>query len=233
MRSIKIDSEHKIAALCANRYLNSLRESAIIKLAESTTLREYDRGENLFWEGDPCAGLVIIHSGSVKLFRVSPQGRQYIIRVLTEGETCNEVPVFDGGMNPVNVEALETTQVWVVDSNAIRELFRTEPGFAESIIKNLGQNLRNLVRMVSEMAFMQVTHRLARLITELPEDDLAGETGSRLTQDQIAARLGTVREVVARSLKELEKSGAIHVENRKITIADAEALSLWAQGPWS
>jgi CRP-like cAMP-binding protein len=190
-----------------------------------TQLREYERGDVLFWEGDPCAGLHIIESGSVKLYRVSPQGRQYIIAVLTEGATCNEVPAFDGGANPVNVEALETTRVWLVDAHTLRELVKSNPEFALKILSKFGQNLRNLVGKVSEMAFYQVTHRLARLITEMP----AEESRPHWTQEQLAARLGTVREVVSRSLKELEKSGAIRIEDRRIQIADDAVLRQWTQ----
>jgi CRP/FNR family transcriptional regulator len=112
-------------------------------------------------------------------------------------------------------------------------MVRTSPEFAQKVIYNLGQNLRMLVSAVSEMAFYQVTHRLARLITQLPADEAGGEGTSRLTQEQLAARLGTVREVVARSLRELERSGAIRTENRRIAVADAEMLSQWAQGPWN
>jgi CRP/FNR family transcriptional regulator len=92
-------------------------------------------------------------------------------------------------------------------------------------LSNFGKNLRGLVRMVSEMAFYQVTNRLARLIEELATD----ETRPPWTQEQLAARLGTVREVVARSLKELERSGAIRIEDRRIHIADPDALSQWTQ----
>ena len=196
------------------------------------TLRKYERGEALFWEGDPCSGLHIVEKGSIKLFRVSPQGRQYIVRVMQEGDTCNEVPAFDGGTNPVNVEALEETTAWVVEADAVRDLMRKDPFFMELIVENLTKMMRHLVHLVSELAFYQVTHRLARLISELPDDELNGETNVRVTQDQLAARLGTVREVVARSLKELERSGAIRVENRRIHIQDADVLQQWTQ-PWN
>jgi CRP/FNR family transcriptional regulator len=83
--------------------------------------------------------------------------------------------------------------------------------------------------MVSEMAFYQVTHRLARLISQQPPDELSG---APWTQEQLAARLGTVREVVARSLKELERSGAIQMEKRRIEVADPNVLAQWAQ-PWN
>jgi CRP/FNR family transcriptional regulator len=195
------------------------------EIAGHMQLRSYERGEMLFWEGDPCAGLHIIEEGSVKLYRISPQGRQYIVRVLQEGETCNEVPAFDGGTNPVNVETLEKSKVWVIDDETLRSLVQTHPDFALKVLSNFGKNLRGLVRMVSEMAFYQVTNRLARLINELPADGVRPQW----TQEQLAAQLGTVREVVARSLKELERSGAIRIEDRRIQIADRDALGQWTQ----
>ena len=89
-----------------------------------------------------------------------------------------------------------------------------------------------LVGKVEELSFYQVTTRLARLIANLPETQLLGESGIRLTRDDMAARLGTVREVVARSLKELERSGAIQVSRRKIKIVDRDRLCEWAQEPF-
>jgi CRP-like cAMP-binding protein len=225
MRLVQVSKTEKLKTLRVNMYFDELPEKVLKYIAEVTQLREYERGEVLFWEGDPCAGLHFIENGSVKLYRVSPQGRQYIITVLTEGATCNEVPAFDGRMNPVNVEALETTRAWVVDAHTLRELVKSNPEFALKVLSKFGQNLRNLVGKVSEMAFYQVTHRLARLITEMPVE----ESRPHWTQEQLAARLGTVREVVSRSLKELEKSGAIRIEDRRIQIADDDLLRQWTQ----
>jgi CRP-like cAMP-binding protein len=232
MQVTTIGQKEKLRTLRDNQYFHGLSEDSLKQLADHMTLRKYERGEALFWEGDPCSGLHIVEKGSIKLFRVSPQGRQYIVRVMQEGDTCNEVPAFDGGTNPVNVEALEETTAWVVEADAVRDLMRKDPFFMELIVENLTKMMRHLVHLVSELAFYQVTHRLARLISELPDDELNGETNVRVTQDQLAARLGTVREVVARSLKELERSGAIRVENRRIHINDADVLQQWTQ-PWN
>lgn len=232
MHVTAIGQKEKLSTLRDNQYFHGLSEASLKQLADHMTLRKYERGEALFWEGDPCSGLHIVEKGSIKLFRVSPQGRQYIVRVMQEGDTCNEVPAFDGGTNPVNVEALEETTTWVVEADAVRDLMRKDPFFMELIVENLTKMMRHLVHLVSELAFYQVTHRLARLISELPDDELNGETNARVTQDQLAARLGTVREVVARSLKELERSGAIRVENRRIHIQDADVLQQWTQ-PWN
>lgn len=232
MQTLLIDQAEKLKTLAANPYFQGLGETSLSQISVRMSLRRYSRGEVLFWEGDDCAGLHIIEHGSVKLFRISPQGRQHIVRVLQEGDTCNEVPVFDGGPNPVNVEALEETSVWIVDAEAVRELMRKDPEFMQKTIQNLARMMRHLVKMASEMAFFQVTNRLARLIEEIPPQELSGTGGMRWTQDQLAARLGTVREVVARSLRELERSGAIEVENRRILIKDAGVLEQWAQ-PWN
>jgi CRP-like cAMP-binding protein len=229
MHILSVETAKKLNLLHRNEYFAGLDEDILNEVTAHMQLREYERGEALFWEGDPCAGLHIIEQGFVKLYRLSPQGRQYIVRVLQEGDTCNEVPTFDGGTNPVNVEALETTQVWVIQSDILQNLLRKYPDFAQKVINNLTKQLRGLVRMVSEMTFYQVTHRLARLISEQPPTKLSG---SPWTQEQLAARLGTVREVVARSLKELERSGAIHMEKRRIAVSDPEVLEQWAQ-PWN
>jgi len=228
VKLVEVSKNEKLKTLQGNIYFDELPLNVLKDIAVNTQLREFERGDVLFWEGDPCAGLHIIESGSVKLFRVSPQGRQYIISVLTEGATCNEVPAFDGGTNPVNVEALETSRVWLIETQVLRELVKSNPEFALKVLNKFGQNLRHLVGKVSEMAFYQVTHRLARLITEMPIEDAR----PHWTQEQLAARLGTVREVVARSLKELEKSGAIRMEDRRIQIADGEVLRQWTQ-PYS
>jgi len=229
MRTINTTPAQKLKLLHKNEYFEGLDDNLLNQVAAHMQLREYERGEALFWEGDPCAGLHIIEQGFVKLYRLSPQGRQYIVRVLAEGDTCNEVPTFDGGTNPVNVEALETTRVWVMRADILRELLQINPAFAQQVVENFAKNLRGLVRMVSEMAFYQVTHRLARLISQQASEELSG---TPWTQEQLAARLGTVREVVARSLKELERSGAIQMEKRHIEVADPDVLAQWAQ-PWN
>ena len=225
MKPIESKASERINVLKGNEYFDELSDGILKDIAEHMHLREYQRGDVLFWEGDPCDGLHIIEHGSAKIFKLSPQGRQYIVRILQEGDTFAEVPAFDEGTNPVNVEALETCRVWVINNQKLHELVMVHPVFAQKVLGNFGKMLRGMVRMVSEMAFYQVTHRLARLIAELPQE----KSAPHWTQEQLAARLGTVREVVARSMKELERSGAIKVEDRRIQIVDQEIFSQWLQ----
>ena len=224
MKLIETSQKQRIETLQSNSYFSELPDALLKEVAAHMQLREYQRGDVLFWEDDPCDGLYILQTGSAKIYRLSPQGRQYIVRILQEGDTFAEVPAFDGGLNPVNVDALETCSVWVIESKKLRALVAAHPVFVQKVLANFGEMLRNMVRMVSEMAFYQVTHRLARLISEFPD-----EPRPHWTQEQLAAQLGTVREVVARSLKELERSGAIRIEDRRIHIADDSVLRQWTQ----
>lgn len=231
MNTIAINEDTKVEALRNNGYFTGLDKKILEDLSLGTSLRRYERGEIIFWEGEPCAGLHIIQHGSVKLFKTSRQGRELIINVFEEGATFNEVPVFDNGQNPVNVAALEESEIWAVEAAVIQKAMQKHPEMCAAVISNLTQNLRMLVGMVEELSFFQVTNRLARLITQLPEEQLVGESTQRITQDQMAARLGTVREVVARSLRELERSGAIQVERRQIQIVDHKILDEWGEPP--
>jgi CRP/FNR family transcriptional regulator len=223
MKVIDTSPDQRIDTLRGNAYFKDLPEPLLKEVAQHMQLREYQRGDILFWEADPSDGLYILENGSAKIFRLSPQGRQYIVRILQEGDTFAEVPAFDGGLNPVNVEALEASRVWVINGEKLRSLVILYPVFTKKVLENFGEMLRNLVRNVSEMAFYQVTHRLARLISEQNSET----SPPHWTQEQLAAQLGTVREVVARSLKELERSGAIRIEDRRIRVADNNVLRQW------
>jgi len=231
MQNVATTLDIKAKALRRNPYFFGLPDALLEILAGGTQLRRYERGEIVCWQGEPCAGLYILESGSVKLFKLSPRGRELIIRVLEDNATFNEVPVFDHGDNVVNVAALEDCEIWLVDAAVIHQAIQEQPEMAQAVIHNLAENLRMLVNMVEELSFHQVTNRLARLISQLPAEQLGGQSNPHITQDQLAARLGTVREVVARSLRELERSGAIRVQRRQIQVLDESVLRDWSQEP--
>ncbi len=231
MNRLSSSLSEKLNVLRDCRYFHGISESILLELAQGTYLYRFEPGEIIFREGQPCAGLHIIQTGNVKLYKISPQGREMIMRTFAEGDSFNEVPVFDEDVNPISVAALSDCKIWIVYCEAIRLAMQKHPEMANSIILNLSKNLRMLIGLVEELSFYQVTNRLARLLHQLPDEQLTGTNNQRLTQDELAARLGTVREVVARSLKELERSGAIEVARRQIQIVDQEILKEWAQLP--
>lgn len=227
MRRLRSKLETRIEALSHNRYLRGLENEVLTKLAGQTQLLSFENEESIILEGQPGQGLYIVESGRVKIFKGSPSGREMIINVVDAGDSFNEVPVFDQKHNPANVTAVMDTRLWLIDADALRGLIADHPQAAQQIIINLSQNLRMLVGKVAELSFYTVTARLALLLRDLPESQLSGKGSARLTQDDLAARVGTVREVVARSLKELERCGVIQVERGKIKILDRDKLVDW------
>lgn len=227
MQRIKSTREQRMKALQGNRYLSGLDEHILDLLSQHTRLIAYDAEEMIIREGQTGQGLCIVESGRVKIYKNSATGREMIITVMEEGESFNEVPVFDQLENPVNAGAVLDSMVWTIDSRVLRNVIADHPRACQQIIINLSQNLRMLVGKVAELTFYTVTVRLAKLLRQLPQDQLLGDSTKRLTQDDLAARIGTVREVVARSLKELEKTGAIEVQRGKIKIINQEKLINW------
>lgn len=223
----------KLDVLSKITYFQALNADELDFLSQGMSLRLYQAGETILWHDEPAGGLCSVNRGSVKLFRLSSRGRELVVKVFGPGSTFNEVPVFDGGPNVVNVAALEESEIWVIDSDFIQKLLHSDPAMAGTVIQTLAQNLRQMIELVEELSFYQVTNRLARLLSQLPTEALDGQSSGRLTQDQMAARLGTVREVVARSLRELERSGAIQVQRRQIQVINKELLRDWAQGPFN
>jgi CRP-like cAMP-binding protein len=227
MHRIPSTPEMRIDVLRRNRYLSGLEERILAGLADHTRLQSYEVDECILREGSTCLGLYVIASGRVKIYRNSPAGREMIINVIEDGESFNEVPVFDGLENPANVDAVQDTSLWLIEAQALRDVVKDHPAAAQQIIINLSQNLRMLVGKVAELSFFSVTARLAKFLLQLPVEQLSGRSSERLTQDDLASSIGTVREVVARSLKELENAGAIQVQRGKISILDKEILINW------
>jgi CRP/FNR family transcriptional regulator len=227
MRRLPSTHESRIQALRENRYLEGLDNEVLETLAKQTHLLSYASEESIIHEGQSGPGLFIVETGRVKIFKGAPTGREMIINVLDPGASFNEVPVFDLGDNPANVAAVMETRLWLIDAEALRRVIAEHPPAAQQIIINLSQNLRMLVSKVAELSFHTVTARLARLLRELPESQLAASGSARLTQDDLAARVGTVREVAARSLKELENCGAIEVQRGRIKVLDRDKLVNW------
>jgi CRP/FNR family transcriptional regulator len=231
MQNIPVTADEKLQALRKCVYFSNLEEVILVGLLPGVNLVRFDKGEVLFWQEEPCKGLYILKNGQIKLFKISTQGREFIVSTLEEGSTFSEVPVFDHGLNPVNAAALEESLIWIIDPEILRSAMYKYPSMCQSVVLNLSQNLRKMIGLIEELSFLQVTHRMARLLCQMTPEQLSGEAGTRLTRDQLAARLGTVREVGARALRELERSGAIKVNRRDIRILDEEILRQWAQGP--
>jgi CRP-like cAMP-binding protein len=209
-----------IAALKLLPYFKSLDDEQLAHLSHALIERTLDKDEIVFVEGEPCLGLYLVREGCVKIYKLSSEGREQILSYVRPGGSFNEVAVFDGGPNPANAIATEPTKVWILSRQATLETIERYPRVALAVIHNLGARLRHLVTLVEDLSLRQVSARLAKLLLETA----TSEAPQPLTQQEMAARLGTVREVIGRSLRQLEARGLIRVERGKIVILDRDGL---------
>ncbi len=208
-----------VDALKAQPYFKALDQAALERLARTLIERKYEKDETVFLEGEPCQGLYIVREGSVRIFKLSPEGREQVLAITRAGGSFNEVAVFDRGPNPANVSAAEETVLWIVPQAAILDLIEHNPAVALAVIRNLGTRLRHLVGLVEDLSLRQVSARLAKLLLET-----ASGQAKPMTQHEMAARLGTVREMIGRSLHQMEVRGLIRMERGRIVILDRAGL---------
>ena len=207
-------------------YFSPLDDEGLASVAALVLRRVYGPDEIIFLEGEPCAGLFIVHAGRVKIFRASTEGREQILLICGPQQSFNDVAVFDGGSNPASAQAIETTEVCLIERPAMLSLLHQHPRLAQSVIAVLAARARMLVGMVQDLSLRSVTGRLAKLLLEQAHQ---GGQAALLTRQQMAGRLGTIREMVSRALRELEDQGLIRREGREIVIADQAALERRAE----
>jgi CRP-like cAMP-binding protein len=214
-------------------YFASLAEAQIQQIARHVRTRSYETGDVILVEGRPCEGLYFVIRGHVRLWHAGPDGREQVLRILGPGRPFNDVAVFDEGANPDNVTAAGACVVGSIPRKIVRTLVEQHPEVATAALRLLAARQRSLGHVVEDLARRDVVARVARLLLGCAgrhEHIVEGapEACARITHEEIAAMVGSVREVVQRALKELERAGAIRLERARIHILDLDALSRWS-----
>jgi CRP/FNR family transcriptional regulator len=207
----------------------ALTDAEIQSLAARTAVRSYANGELLFSEGDPCAGLFLIASGRIRIYKGSASGREQVLAVEGPGGSIAELPVFDGEAYPASAAALEPSELLFVSRKDFRTVCLEHPEVALKVLQVVGSRLRRLVGIIEELSFSTVRSRLISwLLRHAEAEGRLGERGAILLlsvgHQEIASQIGTVRELVSRNLARLQAQGLISINGREITIADRAGL---------
>ena len=201
----------------------ALDDAIMLEMATTAQWREYGAGEVIVLEGEAQPGLYFLDYGYVKVVKVSPAGREQTLRILEPGETFNEIGVFTRRPNPATAIALEPAGVWLIRREALVRLLAEHPAFGQSVMEKMAERMLFLVSLVTDLSLRPVTGRLARLVLESAASDVMPRP-RWFTQAELAARLGTVPDVIQRSLRSLETDGLIAVERQQIRVLNRPAL---------
>lgn len=231
----------KETALRRTALFANLDPQALRELAALAHQRHLAPGGLLFLAGEPAAGLFVIASGRIRAFRTNAQGREQTIHIEQDGATLAEVPVFDDGVYPATAVAEQPTTVLFLEKSAVREFILRHPAVGLTALKLMAGRLRGHAELVDALALQQVGQRLARwLLSTSRESGTRTEAGMEfdfaLSNEQLAGRVGSVREVVSRTLARLERQGLIaqpkgprQDKRRRVVITDEAALAKYAE----
>ena len=203
-------------------YFAGLSQAGIDSIRKYIFEKKAERGEILLIEGEPAETLYFVVDGAVKVFKTSADGKEQILQIIRPGESFNDVPVFSGGENLASAEAMGPVVLNTIRKSDLEAVIQEHPQVAMNVVNVLSQRVQHLVSLVEDLSFRHVTGRVAKVLLEHAGDG-TGEN-PRLTQQEMAAMIGTAREMVGRSLKTLEGEGAIRMERNRIVITDQTAL---------
>lgn len=209
--------------------LNVLTEEELNQIIPLIRVERISKDVCLYLEGETSDKLYFVMEGWFKAEKTALDGRQATLRFIGPGELINELSIFSNVVNAVTVIAMEDAKVFSLTQWEIEQCLKNYPNFSRAVIERLAIRIRHLLDQIEDLSLHTVEERLARFLLAQSEDDV-WDRESWITQTEIAARLGTVLDVVNRNLQKFIKDGLIEIHRKKILITDRAQLEKIAQG---
>lgn len=202
--------------------LADLSDGVLVRVADVALVRTYEPGETIIFEGDPCQAAYFIAEGQVRVYRLSAAGREQVLARLEPGQAFNTVPPFQpDGVNHATVEALTAVTLYAISSDDLQHLIGECPELALVLLQDFAGRLDHLTNLVEDLSLRTVRGRLARFLLEHVDEE---EITQRWTQDEIAAHLGTVRDMIGRTMRAFVDAGLVRIDRQRIVLLDREGL---------
>jgi CRP-like cAMP-binding protein len=217
-----------LEALSRSELFGALAPAALQELAARSVLKNVRRGERIWSRGDQATALAVVASGRVKCWSPGHDARQWVNVIARPGVACGLAACVDGGPHTCNAEPLERSRVVLVPTSAVRAAMERTPSFARAVANHLARDVRRVLGVCEDVTLRTPVERLARFLVAQAAGGVVVEL--RETQTQIAAQLGTVREVVGRGLRHLESRGVISRTGRVVRVLRPRDLDVVAGG---
>lgn len=208
---------------------SGLKDADLAELATITVRRKFKKGESLFSEGDEATGFYLLVSGSIKLCRMSHDGREKVLHFVQPRETFAEAAFFGDGKYPAEARALASGEALYLPKTGFLELMARNPNFSLNLVVSLSLMLRQFARQIEELSFADVTSRLASFLIRRADEKSASYGGITyldlgVKKGELASRLGTASETISRTLRKLKDEGIIEVDGSRVIIHQMEKL---------
>ena len=198
-------------------------------LTDGAVRRTFPRGQALFHEGDSGESLYVVIEGLVKLSVASPDGREMLLAMVRPMESFGELSLVDGGPRSTSAVAVEATAVLVLRRSDLLEALRHEPALVDGVLRSMGSLVRRLTEQTTDLVFLDVNERVAKLLVSLVERDGVSRDGTvvvdlALSQGELAEMVGVSRQSLNQALRKLAERGWITLDGRHVTVTDLDGL---------
>jgi CRP/FNR family transcriptional regulator len=212
-----------------------LKEEDLKKLRATASLKKVGKREVLFSDGEEAKGFYVILSGKVKLYKISPEGKEQILHVVSAPDAFAEAALFLEGSYPAFAEALIDSQLLFFPKRDFIQLIEKNPQLSINMIVSLSHFLRRFASLIEELSLREVSSRIAKYLIDLSlksakEGESPKEVELDLSKTQLASKLGTISETLSRTLAKMKAKGIIDVKKNRILILNREALEELASG---
>src|SRR5690625_2810940 len=225
--AIRMTEKVNVSKLCVAKvpFFNHLNDEEMLKIAQKSNHRHFEKGETIFSDGDPLDYLYIVHQGRVKIYQLFESGKEQLLRVVEPGEFMGELALFTTKTLDSYAEALGKTEICMVHRNDMQSLMSEYPTIAIKILEQFSNRLDQTEKLVGEMSAKDVEERIAGYILELANKNDSDEIILPMSKKDLASYLGTTQETVSRRLSSFQMNGWIEQKgHRNIKIIDKNAL---------
>lgn len=209
----------------------SLEQDQLAHVRRIAQVKEFNRLETIFMEGDPGIGFFVVAQGKVKIYKVSAEGKEQILHIYGPGHPIGEVPVFSGNHFPANAQAIEKSRLLYFPRRDFIELISKHPSMALNMLAVLSMRLRQFTVQIENLSLKEVPARIASYLMLLAqEQDNCDAVTLPISKGQLASLLGTIPETLSRIFNKMSGQGLIKVKGSQIDLADPDALEELAAG---
>jgi len=215
----------KLDIICRIPMFDGLPEDQLKAIEQIAVDTSFKKGECIFSEGDLGDGFYLVLSGTVKIFKLSPEGKEQTLHILGPGEPFGEVPVFSGRAFPANAEAIAESSLLFLPRDAFVTLLTSNPSLSLNMLALLCMRLRQFTVQIENLSLKEVPARLASYILYLAEEQ--GDESMiilDISKTQLAALLGTIPETLSRIFARISREGLIEIKDRRIKLINLQGL---------
>ena len=203
---------------------NCLNGFQIARLGRAIAIKSHKKGALIFSEGDPASGFYIVAEGKVKVYKLSAQGKEYIMNVFTSGQTIAEVTVFSGKDYPAYAQAITNSTLLFLPKLQLLDILREYPEIALRMLAALSERQRRFAETIEDLSLRDVSCRLAKYLLNLAGQKKSNTFSLDMQKSELALKLATIPETLSRNLKKLKIRKLISLKDNRVTILNLEGL---------